>query len=81
MVPFHGGDSIVPHELYGVGVPHEVGGFPPDFLGGGLNLVVDLLGGLPLDAQHHPPIQQGDVGLGVIGGHTAFVEDNVNLVL
>ncbi len=55
MVPFHSGDSIVPHKLYGVGVPHEVGGVHPDYLGGGLKLGVELLGGLPLDAQHHPP--------------------------
>ena len=55
VVPFHGSDSIVPHELHGVRVPHEVGGIPPDFLGGGLKCGVELLGGLPLDAQRHPP--------------------------
>ncbi len=55
VVPSHGGDSIVPHELHGVGLPHEVGGVLPDFLGSGLELGVELLRGFPLDAQHHPP--------------------------
>jgi hypothetical protein len=81
VAPFHGGDSIVPHELYGVGVPHDVGGVPNDFQGSGLKLGVEFLGGLPLDAQRHPPRYQGDVGMGIIGGHTTLVEDDVNLVL
>ncbi len=54
-VPFHGGDSAIHHDLRGVGVPHEVGGVPPDLLGGGLELGVELLRGLPLDTQRHPP--------------------------
>jgi hypothetical protein len=50
VVPLRRADSGFYHELDVVRIAHEAGGVPLDLLGGGLDLGVELLGGLPLDA-------------------------------
>ena len=34
----------------------------------------------PLDAQHPPLRKEGDLRLGILGGHVTVVKDNVDLV-
>ncbi len=80
MVSIDRTDSSVHHFLHGVAVSRITGGVRRDPLDRHLEVREELLGRLPLDAEHPPPKEKAHLGLGVRWGHPALMKDNVNFI-
>jgi hypothetical protein len=81
MVSIDRTDSSVHHFLHGVDVSRITGGVRHNPLDRRLKVREELLGRLPLDAEHPPPGEKAHLGLGVWRGHPALVKDNVDFIL